>query len=504
MLGGGLLGIEASGIFASKGVPTTIVHRSTFLMPHQLNAAAARTLEEKLNILGIDTLLGRETTSIIREEGRIKLTFSDGYTLITDAVAIAIGITPNSELAESCALNVGIGGGVIVDRKLRTSDPAIFAIGECARLNGQIYGLAAPGYTMAKALAQRLAGEKSPLLKELDRSTRLKLLGADVITIGNPLEDGIQFEFQDSHRYRILVLNRQHRIVGALGVGPWKQASLIQTLYLEQVKIPKRELIDFNSKGLLTRDDPLSTSVTQWPNNQLVCNCSKVTKGEILDSAQACSRNPDKVCQQTGAGTICGSCRPMVDSLCGHTTTASTPLTQSKPLFGLSVVALTITSIAILAPSPPMASSVESLWHKVDQLWRDPVIKQITGFTMVGLFLFGLTLSLRKRIASFKWGKFINWRYVHVGFGILSLIVLFAHTGFRFGHNLNFWLMLTFVCLNLLGALTGVAASLENHSRLRLALLARRLRPHLAYIHTILFWPLPVLIAFHIASAYVY
>ena len=122
----------------------------------------------------------------------------------------------------------------------------------------------------------------------------------------------------------------------------------------------------------------------------------------------------------------------------------------------------------------------------------------------MAIFLVGLLLSLRKRIKWFRFGHFAYWRVFHTAFGIIALIALFVHTGFHFGHNLNFWLMFTFVALNLLGALAGVVAAIESAGNSKAALMARRFRPALTYAHVALFWPLPVLLTFHILSVYFY
>ena len=151
-----------------------------------------------------------------------------------------------------------------------------------------------------------------------------------------------------------------------------------------------------------------------------------------------------------------------------------------------------------------MADSVESWRYRVDQFWRDNVIKQITGYSLMGIFLIGLLLSLRKRFKWFRFGHFAYWRVFHTAFGVVALIALFIHTGFRFGHNLNFWLMFTFVALNLLGALAGIFAAIESKGTTKAALTARRFRPALTYLHLALFWPLPVLLTFHILSVYFY
>jgi len=145
-----------------------------------------------------------------------------------------------------------------------------------------------------------------------------------------------------------------------------------------------------------------------------------------------------------------------------------------------------------------MASSVDSLSYRIDQLWRNNLFKQISGYSLMAIFLIGLLISLRKRFSWFTLGKFTTWRFFHSAFGLASLGILWAHTGFHFGYNLNFWLMFVFVCLNLLGALAGIATAIEASGTSGPAMTARRIRPALTWAHLILFWPLPILLTFHI------
>ena len=166
-----------------------------------------------------------------------------------------------------------------------------------------------------------------------------------------------------------------------------------------------------------------------------------------------------------------------------------------------SLLSLFLVSYSIAGPAAKMASSVESVWYQVDQLWRDNLLKQISGYSLMAVFLIGLLISLRKRLSWFKWGQFASWRFFHSAFGLISLGVLWAHTGFHFGANLNWWLMFVFVALNLLGAVAGIVAAMEARNNSERA---RRLRPILTKAHLLLFWPLPVLLTFHILSVYLY
>tara|TARA_B100000614_G_C14444155_1_gene451521 strand:- start:487 stop:945 length:459 start_codon:yes stop_codon:yes gene_type:complete len=152
-----------------------------------------------------------------------------------------------------------------------------------------------------------------------------------------------------------------------------------------------------------------------------------------------------------------------------------------------------------------MANTVEAASWKLEQLWRNGIMRQVTGYTLLAFSLLAGLLSLRKRI---KWleklGQFGSWRALHGTAGLLTLVTLFAHTGFHFGANLNFCLMLTFSILNLLGAFAGLAAGLEPKVNASIGQLARKLRPIATWAHIIVFWPLPLLITTHIFSVYYY
>ena len=343
----------------------------------------------------------------------------------------------------------------MVNDHLETEDPHISAIGECALLHGRTYGLVAPGYTMAKHLAARLAGKKLRPLPPLDMSTRLKMLGVDVTTIGEPLQEGRRLEFIQDRTYRMLTIGPKRSILGALAIGPWTENGQVQSSYLNKLKISRKQETQFLETGKLYQDQPVE-DLSSWPSNRVVCNCLGITKGQISARLLSCQKDPEKIASSTGASTVCGSCRPLVENLCGTSSTVRKPRFAIAALLGTSFLALLATLYSILFPGAPMANSVQSTWYEVNQLWRDNFIKQITGYSLVGIFLIGLIISLRKRFKWFTWGKFTTWRFFHAAFGLISLGALWTHTGFHFGANLNFWLMAVFVLLNLLGAVVGI------------------------------------------------
>lgn len=501
VVGGGLLGLEAAQAIQKLGLKADVVERASFLMPRQLNETASTLLQKSITEQGIGLYLGKGSTTIEDTGEQLRLVFDKGDPLDCDLVVISAGITPNSELAKNSGLETGLRGGIVVNDHFETSEDNIFAIGECALLDGNIYGLAAPGYAMARHLIARLEGQKIAPFPTPDLSTRLKMLGVDVITIGDPLEEGRRVEFSTDDLYRMLILGPKGELKGGLGVGDWPEGGKIQSLYAEGQFIKKKEEDYFAAEGVLQPGGG-ETPVAQWPDERIVCNCMGVNKGQLVACLAKCKNDPKLLAAQTSASTVCGSCEPLLDELCGAPVVSKPK--GARALLALSILALLAVLITIFAPPPAMADSVASWWYQVDQFWRDGVIKQITGYTLMGIFLIGLLLSLRKRIKWFRFGHFAYWRVFHTAFGIIALLALFVHTGFRFGHNLNFWLMFTFVALNLLGALAGVVAAIESAGNSKAALTARRFRPALTYAHLILFWPLPVLLTFHILSVYLY
>ncbi|MGJ8697668.1 MAG: FAD-dependent oxidoreductase [Verrucomicrobiaceae bacterium] len=502
VIGGGLLGLEAAQALQSLNLQTAVIERANFLMPQQLDQRAAEILENKIKDQKIDLHLGIQNTRITEQpKGKgLELTLDQNTTFKTDLVVISAGIKPNSEIAEDANLPIGVRGGIVVNGHLETEDPHIFAIGECALLHGRTYGLVAPGYAMAKHFASRFAGKKLRPLEPLDMSTRLKMLGVSVTTIGEPLQESQRLEFIEGDTYRMLAIGRKRTLLGALAIGPWNETGQIQSNYLNTFKISRKQETHFLKHGELfpnqTIEDP-----SAWPENRIVCNCLGISKGQINACRLACQNDPDLVARKTGASTVCGSCSPLVAQLCGTVSTFKRPRLGIAALLITSVIALLATISTIVFPGVSMADSVESTWYKIDQLWRDNFIKQITGYSLVGIFLIGLIISLRKRFSWFTWGQFTTWRFFHSAFGLISLGALWVHTGFHFGSNLNFWLMAVFVLLNLLGAVAGIITAIESKGTWSAA---RRLRPILTWAHLILFWPLPVLITFHVMSVYLY
>ena len=184
VLGGGLLGLEAAKACLDLGLTTHIVEFADRLMARQLDATGARYLQNAIEALGVGVHLGKRTEAILGDGHVTGLSFSEVESLAVDMVVVSAGIRPRDELAREAGLDVGARGGVVIDDALRTSDPAIYALGEVAVHDQTVYGLVAPGYEMADILAANLCGA-SRRFTGGDLSAKLKLMGVDVASFGD-------------------------------------------------------------------------------------------------------------------------------------------------------------------------------------------------------------------------------------------------------------------------------------------------------------------------------
>src|SRR6185437_1312381 len=186
VIGGGLLGLEAARVVRLLGMSPHVVELAPRLMPLQVDEGGGALLRDMISELGVTVRLGTSVREITGSGGRMLATLADGSELDLDVVVFAAGVRPRDALARESGLAVGARGGIAVDQACRTSDEAIYAIGECACADGQVYGLVAPGYAMAEVAADRLTGGAASFAGA-DTSTKLKLLGVDVASFGDAL-----------------------------------------------------------------------------------------------------------------------------------------------------------------------------------------------------------------------------------------------------------------------------------------------------------------------------
>lgn len=493
VIGGGLLGLEAARALQYLGLQVTVVELSRALMANQLDNDGAAILADEISALGIRLMTGTMTSRIEHNGETLVLNFADGGTLAADMIVVAAGIRPRAELAVLCDLSLGASGAVRVDDRLQTSDPHIYAIGECASHRSRVYGLVAPGYEMADALARNLMGESASFTGS-DMATRLKLLEVDVATAGDPLERGAAVRFTTGGIYRLLRIDRG-RLIGALGIGAWPEFNHIHERAMRRARIWPWQVARFQRTGHIWRG-AVDVPVVDWPATAIVCNCLTITRGQLAAACASGCQTAESLSVQTSAGTLCGSCRPLLAEL-AVPNAASLRAPIGRGLLSASIVGLA-TLAGLFAGPIPFVNTVEGSFH-VDVLWRTGLYRQITGFVLLGLCALALLLTARKRWRRLSFGSFAAWRIVHAVVGVLALGALVAHTGLRLGHNLNLALMTTFLLLNIVGVLAGGVTAVEGQMARRVGM---KWRPVLVLAHIVAFWPLPVLVTFHVLAVY--
>jgi nitrite reductase (NADH) large subunit len=330
VIGGGLLGLEAAKAMIDLGVTDThVIEFAPRLMPRQIDDAGSEILQNKLQSLGLKILTAKNTTAILGDDCINGMQFSDESKINVDMLVISAGIKPRDELAKQSGLETGPRGGIVVNDKLQTSDPAIFAIGECALHNGMIYGLVAPGYEMAQVVVNNLINgsddSERSLFTGYDMSTKLKLIGVDVASFGDPFVSGKEVRtvvVRDTHKgiyKRINISEDGKQLLGGVLVGDAEQYNmLLQTCKNKIVLPPNPEDVILGARG--GEGSEAGAGVTGLPDEALICSCESVSKGAVCASVNenGCE-TVEAIKKCTKAGTGCGGCVPMLKDLMLHT-----------------------------------------------------------------------------------------------------------------------------------------------------------------------------------------
>lgn len=321
VIGGGLLGLEAAHALTSLGLEAHVVEFASRLMPVQLDEDGGAALRSRIEALSVGVHLSRMTQSIVPgSEYRYRMQFADGEFLETDLVVFSAGIRPQDGLARECGLEIGPRGGVAIDQHCRSSDPDIYAIGECAAWNGSLYGLVAPGYQMARNVASALCGAPAEPFVGADMSTKLKLLGVDVGSIGDAhgtTPGSLSYRYIDEAgaSYRRLVVSADRRqVIGAVLVGDNSYYDTLLQYAQNGIALPA----DPASLILPRTDAAPLLGVDALPAGATICSCHNVTKGAICAVIdQGCSELAGvKSC--TKAATGCGGCAALLKQVFDH------------------------------------------------------------------------------------------------------------------------------------------------------------------------------------------
>jgi nitrite reductase (NADH) large subunit len=325
VIGGGLLGLEAARGLQVQGCDVTVVHLMDTLMERQLDWTGGSYLKAKMECLGVRVLLERNTVSILGSDKAEGVAFKDGSSIEADFVVIAAGIRPNAELGRKAGLQVN--RGIVVNDSMETSNPDIFAVGECVEHNGICYGLVAPLLEQAKVLAATITGNKGPAYRGTTQAAKLKIMGVDVFSAGDfnekaPGVDAIRYEDPALGTYKKLTV-RDGKLVGVILVGDTSDSHrYMDWLRSETDLTPMRRQLLFPGPG-----EDAGLDVAEMPDSRVICGCNGVTKGAIIQAVHEkgiCTLAQLKDC--TRASTGCGSC----SEVCQHLLKAVAPEFQEE------------------------------------------------------------------------------------------------------------------------------------------------------------------------------
>ena len=317
VIGGGLLGLECAKALRDMQLLTHVVEFAPRLMAVQVDDGGARVLRAKIEDLGVTVHTQKNTLEIVDgEQGTHRMRFADGSHLDTDMIVFSAGIRPRDELARACALVVGPRGGIMIDNACLTSDPDVYAIGECALWNGQVFGLVAPGYDMARVAARHIAGEQAAQFGGADLSTKLKLMGVDVASIGDP--HGIaagsrSYQFTDERKqvYKKIVVSECGKyLLGGVMVGDASEYGTLLQMMLNKIELPESpEFLILPSSDGKAR---AGLGVDALPESAQICSCNDVSKGAICAAVCGGATTIGALKSATCAGTSCGGCVQLV------------------------------------------------------------------------------------------------------------------------------------------------------------------------------------------------
>ncbi len=319
VVGGGLLGLEAAKALKDLELETHVVEFAPRLMVVQIDEGGGAMLRRKIEALGVAVHTGKNTTKI--SSGSLcqqKMCFADGEELETDLIVFSAGIRPRDDIARQCGLEIGQRGGIVINNSCRTSDENIYAIGECALWNGQIFGLVAPGYQMARTVVSQLTqGDSS--FTGADMSTKLKLMGIDVASIGDAHAQTMgarcyTYTDEPNEIYkRIVVSGDNTYLLGAVLVGDAAQYGTLLQYCLNGIELP-----EYPDDLILPNRDSTATiglGPDALPASPQICSCYDVSKGQICAAIENGCTDIPALKTETNASTGCGGCSALLKSV---------------------------------------------------------------------------------------------------------------------------------------------------------------------------------------------
>ncbi|RBP51350.1 nitrite reductase (NADH) large subunit [Arenicella xantha] len=493
VIGSGPLGIETA--LAMKTLKNRVfLQVRNSLFARDLDANAKGVLADYIRSNGVE-IIDDAAVQRIHGNGRVNgVLLTDGRELAIDTVIMCTGVSPFKQLASDAGIDVA--RGILVDDFMRTNCDGVYAVGECAEHNGVTHGLISPGYEQAEVCVNHIvaapttySGRKGELqFKFRDFSSHL---------LGDTNEQNRQvlvYKNTLKNVYRKLVLDGRC-LVGAVIIGEWDEAGRVASCIAKRKKLSRSATRLFLERGKLWNDEQLS--ILEQPEEYIVCLCKNVTRGEVSECMKKGFRTLPALGQELEAGITCGSCQPLLSAMLKEPR-PNLIMRHYRAIFWASVFSVLVIAITFFAPKLPFERSVQFAFQ-FEKIWYGSIYKQTTGYILLALIALSGALSLRKRWKILTLGNLDNWRFAHTILGLVALVALIVHTGFRLGENLSFVLMVVFLLATLTGSLVGVFMSRNHHwTDLKLT----QYRAWWSRVHYGLLWLLPALLSFHIVSSY--
>ncbi|USD67559.1 nitrite reductase large subunit NirB [Vibrio sp. SCSIO 43136] len=313
VVGGGLLGLEAANAIKNLGLETHVVEFAPRLMAVQLDDGGGALLRRKIEDLGVSVHTEKATTEIVAgESARYRMNFADGSFLETDVIVFSAGIRPQDELAKGTDIELGERGGIVINNDCQTSLEDVYAIGECALWEKMIFGLVAPGYQMAKVAAGHILGDEGQAFEGADMSTKLKLMGVDVASIGEvhgrtPGAQSYTFNDEIEQVYKRLIVSEDgSKIVGAVLVGDTDAYGTLLQMKQNDMPLPANPSVLILPN--VADEDSGAMGVDALPDSAVICSCFDVTKADIKEAVAAGCATMGDLKASTNASTGCGGC----------------------------------------------------------------------------------------------------------------------------------------------------------------------------------------------------
>jgi nitrite reductase (NADH) large subunit len=564
VIGSGLLGIEVGQAIAELGCGVTLIEAAPQLLPRQLDPVTAGIAAQLLSEAGFELFVGQRVERILLTsemrplrptrgsppeaalvpDTRLRVMLASGHAVDCGMVVLASGVKPRDELARASGLACPPPGGIAVDSAMMTSDPHVFAIGECARHADRCTGLVAPGYAMAEVLADRLAG-KSSIFTRSEPCTRLVVARRPVVVFGDAQCSGPDVQehivrIAGSGAYRRLLM-RQDRLIGVTAIGEGEDLAHLQDALVMRTRLRARDL-ERLAHGIDPWHGQRSTRGRGWPDSATACDCTGVTFGALRRARSEGYRSVEQLCHRTGAGGVCGSCRPRLAAFAASDVSFESPSVANDvvarssevPAHGAGMEAASRRDPTLSAPNAPgqadlsvsagrggsrarlalisagvLLSLLLAFYHgplavpasvlgprPLDILWESHLARQLSGFWLALLTsIAALTIAIEKRHTS---GRAPS-RVLHAVLGFSCLASIGVHSTMRLGSGIDRALALCLLAMIAVGAASALSLSSERWIGGRAGASLRRLGLRL---HIWIAWPVPVLLALHVLKSY--